>query len=151
MLARDLEMAANIGGATIDIAPDTEIVEAIAAPGRRIILLSGEALVEHSIYHMEATLFASESGALEGEILWSVSRSRYLPNDAAGVEQVRGAAAASQLTFSGYKMEGPFVKERYRISLFGAEEAGVFEGASEAYGAWDAHLSGSYQVVTERS
>lgn len=135
------------------IAPEAaaEPVVAEPAPGRRIILLSGDAHVQDSVYHMEGTLFVFADGALDGEILWTVASSPWLTIGAAGVELVRGAAESTHLTFSGYKIKGPFLKERYRLTLFGAEEAGVFEGASEAHGVWDAHLSGSYQIVTERA
>lgn len=151
MSVRDLirEEAARDGLDVMDL-PDAAPDVAEPTPGRRMILLSGDAFVRRSVYHMEGTLFVAASGALEGEILWTVAASPYLAIGLAGVEFVRGAASPTNLTFSGYKMEGPFLKERYRLTLFGAEEAGVFEGASEAYGAWDARLSGSYQVVNER-
>ncbi|OQW58140.1 MAG: hypothetical protein A4S17_12070 [Proteobacteria bacterium HN_bin10] len=143
-----LTPADSLGSAVESADPAFDL--AIAAPGRRIILLSGQALVRNrSTYLMEGTLFASSSGALEGEILWTAAGGYC--SGAAGAEWVRGAIGPAHLRFSGYKAERPFITERYRLTLFGAEAAGVFEGASEAYGEWDARLSGRYQIVNERS
>jgi len=119
------------------------------APGRRLILLSGEARVDRSVYLMEGTLFAPASGALEGEILWTVGASPWFSKGTAGAELVRGSAGSSLLQFSGYCIDRPFVKERYRLVLFGAEQVGVFQGVSEAYGVWDAKLCGRYQIVNQ--
>ncbi len=117
------------------------------APCRRVILLSGEARVRRSVYLLEGTLFAPVCGPLEGEILWTVGKSPWPATGLSGVELVRGSADSSVLQFSGYSIEKPFVKERYRLVLYGADQAGVFHGASEAYGVWDAELSGRYQIV----
>lgn len=135
---------------TRDDCAENEPIAAAPEPGRRIILLSGQALVRSSTYLMEATLFASSSGALDGEILWTVSDVPGCSAGTAGVELVRGSAGPSELHFSGYRVDGPFMKERYRIFLYGTDAVGVFQGASEAYGVYDARLSGRFQVVNER-
>lgn len=100
---------------------------------------------------MEGTIFAPVSGQLFGEILWTNVSNPTFKVGLAGTELVRGAATETELYFSGYQIDKPFIKERYRITLGGAEpgETGTFWGISEAYGVWDARLAGSYQIVLE--
>jgi hypothetical protein len=122
----------------------------LPSPSRRTILLSGDARVHRSTYHMEGTLFAAEAGDLHGEILWTNVDNPGFPKGMAGTELVRGAATPTELHFAGYQIDRPFIKERYRLVLVGTAEAGVFSGVSEAYGVWDARLSGNYHIVFER-
>jgi hypothetical protein len=129
--------------------PTPESASPKAEPVRRIILLSGEWWMPDSRFHLEATIFVSPGGGAEGEIFWTNIDTPFLAPDACGTELVRGAAGGMSLDLQGYRIDGPLVMDHYLISLVGDAHAGHFEGKSEAHGAWDARLSGEYQIVEE--
>ena len=143
-------MTRTLASIRADAVAETTAISKAPAPGRRIILLSGERHVPGSIFHLEATIFASPRGNAHGEILWTNVDSPRLPADMACPELVSGAADGVYLELTGYQIEPPLISESYRITLYGAAEVGVFQGICCLGGVWDARLSGTYQVVTER-
>jgi hypothetical protein len=143
MLETLTRTGAKAEAATEEPAPDAR---------RRIILLSGEWRMPGCVLHLEATIFASDDGAAQGDIFWTNVDTPKAPADLACTELVRGTAGGMSLDLQGYKIDRPLVRERYRIMLVGEAHAGVFEGASSLHaGVWDGKLSGAYQVVEEKA
>jgi hypothetical protein len=115
-------------------------------PSRRIILLSGTWHSPEQFFSLEATIFVTQEGDANGDILWVTVYAPSSPPGFKGSEFVGGWMRGAQLYLEGYYADPLLACDRYSIELLGTAKAGRFEGTSLTFGQ-GGKMAGTYDIV----